>query len=256
MELSALHWGDPQSPKLVLLHGGGANAHWWDHLAPTLSRRFHVVALDFRGHGESDHTSEVEPGAFQRDLEALLEHLGGDEICLIGHSMGGHVALDHASRLAATRGVVAIEVARGAARRENRRARLALAARRSYRTREEAVERFRFLPRSPLAAESLRLAIAEHSVSQEPDGRFGFKFDPRWFSLPRSAPPDLSQVRCPVLVVRGAESGLLTADGMAELVSELPRATALEIAGAGHNVHLERPAEVLEGIEAFCSRLG
>lgn len=249
--LHALHRGDASRPKLVLLHGGGANAHWWDHLAPALAERFHVVALDFRGHGDSDHPADVTPGAFRRDLEALLAHLGSDEAFLVGHSMGGHVALDHASRVAATRGVVAIECARGAARRDNRRTRLALAARRSYRTRDEALARFRLLPASPSADESLRLAIAEHSVREEPDGRFGFKFDPRWFSLPRGPAPDLTRVACPVLVIRGADSPLLTAAGMEELVSRLPRAKTLEIAGAGHNVHLERPAEVLESIGRF-----
>ena len=61
--LHAVHRGDPSRPKLVLLHGGGANAHWWDHLAPTLAERFHVVALDFRGHGDSDYPDALEVGA-------------------------------------------------------------------------------------------------------------------------------------------------------------------------------------------------
>lgn len=251
LELHALSWGDETRPTLVLLHGGGANAHWWDHLAPILAQRFHVVALDFRGHGDSDHTPELRPGAFERDLEALLEHLGSEEVHLVGHSMGGHVALSHASRVVATRSVVAIEAARGGARRENRRTRLALAVRRTYPAREEAVARFRFLPPSPRAAESLRTAIAEHSVREEPGGRWGFKFDPRWFSLPRGPAPDLARVASPALVIRGAESALLTAAGMAELVSELPQASGVEIADAGHNVHLERPEEVLEALERF-----
>ena len=251
VELHALFWGDASRPALVLLHGGGANAHWWDHLAPTLAERFHVVALDFRGHGDSDHPAELLPGAFQRDLEALLVELGSDEVFLVGHSMGGHVALDHASRVKATRGVVAIEVARGAERREKRRTRLALAARRSYRTRAEAVSRFRLLPHSPATEESLRLSIAENSVREEPDGRFGFNFDPRWFSLPSGSAPDLSKIECPVLVIRGSDSSLLSRSGMDGLVAGLRRASGIEITAAGHNVHLERPAEVLGALEPF-----
>ncbi len=249
--LHALHFGTPGNPALVLLHGGGANAHWWDHVAPALAERFHVVALDFRGHGDSDWPDALEPGAFERDLEALLAHLGRSDVHLVGHSMGGHVALAHAARHPETRAVCAIDPARGATRRDRRRARLALAARRSYRSREEAIERFRFLPPAPQAPESLRRAIALHSVRAEPDGRFSFKFDPRWFGLPRGRGLALEEVACPVLVLRGEQSPLLTESGLAELLERLPDGRGLSIPGAGHNVHLERPAEVLRALSTF-----
>ncbi len=113
--LHAIHRGEPSHPKLVLLHGGGANAHWWDHLADALAHDCHVVALDFRGHGISDHPDEIVAGAFQRDLSALLDHLAAPDAALVGHSMGGEVALTHAAHSSATRAVVAIDVARGAA---------------------------------------------------------------------------------------------------------------------------------------------
>ena len=81
----------------MLLHGGGANAHWWDHLAPELARSFHVVALDFRGHGDSDYP-DPERGAFNWDLRALLDHLAAPDAVLVGHSMGAAIALEHAAR--------------------------------------------------------------------------------------------------------------------------------------------------------------
>jgi len=255
VELHVLHHGDAGKPTLVLLHGGGANAHWWDHLAPDLAANHHVLALDFRGHGDSDHPENVVPGAFDRDLEALLEHIGDPAAILVGHSMGGHVALSHAARHRDTRAVVALEVARGGSRGERRRARLALAARRSYATRDEAVRRFQFLPPAPGADEALRGAIAAHSVRREADGRFGFKFDARWFSLPRTEPPDPSRIACPTLVVRGAESGLLSAEGAAELAELIPGGRWVEIARGGHNVHIERPGEVLAAIESFLDSL-
>jgi pimeloyl-ACP methyl ester carboxylesterase len=243
--LHTVHRGDPAAPAVVLLHGGGANLHWWDHLAPHLEDRFHLVALDFRGHGDSEHPPELEVGAFHRDLEALLAQLGVDDVAIVGHSLGAHVALHHASHHAGVRGLVVIEPSRGATRREGRRSRLALAARRSYRSREEAVRRFRFLPPAPGAPESLRRAIAEHSVRREPDGRFGYKFDPRWFSLPRTAPPPLHRIACPSLIIRGADSSLLTPDGAHALAREIPQARLVTIEAGGHNVHLEQPAAVL-----------
>ncbi|MFI5215922.1 MAG: alpha/beta fold hydrolase [Candidatus Limnocylindria bacterium] len=249
--LHALHRGDASRRPLVLLHGGGANAHWWDHLAPAFANRFHVVALDFRGHGDSDHPASLEVGAFARDLEALLQHLGAREPALMGHSMGGHIALDHAARKNQVRALVAIEVVRGAPSRERRAMRLALAARRTYRTREDAIARYRFLPPAPHASESLRESIAAHSVARDPDGRFGFKFDPRWFGLPPSERVALGGIRCPTLILRGAESPLLSAEGAAAFAAEIPGARTSLIEAAGHNLHLDQPEAFLAAVQPF-----
>jgi pimeloyl-ACP methyl ester carboxylesterase len=253
VSLHAIHRGEESRRKLVLLHGGGANSHWWDHIAEPLAEHFHVVALDFRGHGDSDYPATLEPGAFHRDLEALLEHLGAPDAALMGHSMGGHVALGHAARNGAAQGpraLVAVDVVRGVPSRERRITRLALAVRRSYRTRQEAITRYRFLPPAPHAAEELRRHVAEHSVREE-GARFAFKFDPRWFGLPPEPPPDLTSVTAPTLIVRGVESTLLSAEGAASFASEIAGAAVVEIEGAGHNVHLERPAEFLDAVTRF-----
>jgi pimeloyl-ACP methyl ester carboxylesterase len=255
VSLHARHFGRDGDPLLVLLHGGGANTHWWDHLAPTLAENRHVVALDFRGHGDSDYPERIEAGAFDRDLDALLEHLGDHRAVLIGHSMGAHVAVGRAARCRKQRGVVAIEISRGSQRRDRRRTRLALAARRTYPTYEEAVRRFQFVPRTRGVDEDLRVAIARQSVLADDDGRFGFKFDPRWFSLPPADPPEFARITCPVLVIRGADSALLSSQGADELVTLIPISRSVEITGASHNVHIERPREVLAAMETFLAPL-
>lgn len=249
--LHAIHRGSEHSPKLVLLHGGGANSHWWDHIADELGEGFHVVAIDFRGHGDSDYPDRVESGAFARDLEGLLDHLDAPDAVMVGHSMGAHVALGAASRDFRIRAVVALEFSRGGEWGERRRTRLALASRRTYATLAEAKRRFQFLPDAPNAAEDLRYDIASHSVREEGDGRFGFKFDARWFGLGRGAPPAFERIACPVLLVRGSNSSLLTAEAARDLVDEIPDARLVEISGAGHNVHIERPSEVLNAAKAF-----
>jgi pimeloyl-ACP methyl ester carboxylesterase len=249
--LHALHWGEAHDSIVVLLHGGGANAHWWDHIAPGLAGVHHVVALDFRGHGDSDHPDEQLAGAFNDDLEALLDQLGRKDVVLIGHSMGAHVALDHATRHSETRGLVLIDPSRGGGKRSRRMARLALLFRSTYRSKQEAVERYRFLPPSEHAAESLRIAIAEHSIRQEENGRWGFKFDPRWFGLPPRPRPDASRVACPTLVIRGSESSLLTPEGAAEWVAEMPHARGVEVAHAGHHVQIDRPEALRRLLREF-----
>jgi len=251
VRLHALHWGDPEHEKLVLLHGGGANAHWWDHVAPAMAERFHVIALDFRGHGDADHPRETRAGALSEDLEALVEHLGDPPVRLVGHSMGGAIALDHACRHAGVRALVAVDVARGASKRSRRSARLALALKRSYPTRADAIARYRFLPPSERASEALRAHIASHSVVEEPDGRFGYNFDPRWFGLPARPRPPLERVECPVLVLRGRESPLLTREGADDLARELPDARVMAIEDAGHHVHIDQPGAFLAAVLPF-----
>ena len=249
--LQALHWGDPSRAVLVLLHGGGANAHWWDHVAPALAEEHHVVALDFRGHGGSDYPDETPVGAFSDDLDALLEHLRAPDAALVGHSMGAHIALDRAARVSGTRALALVDLAWQAPQAARRAARRALSLRLSYPSREAALARFRFVPTAARAPESLRRAIAEHSLRQEANGRWGFAFDPRWFSLPYRKLPPLSRLETPVLILRGAESPLLEPAAARGLAAELPRAELAEVAGAGHHVHLEQPQAVIAALRRF-----
>jgi len=253
--LHALEWGNPARPVVVLLHGGGANAYWWDHIATALSDHHHLVALDFRGHGDSDHPDELEVGAFGADLESLLQHLGSEEVVVVGHSMGAHVALDHAAHHGATRGLVLIDLSRGGERRSRRVARLALSLRGAYASRQEAVDRYRFMPAAEHVDEALRRRIAERSVRQLSDGRWAFKFDPRWFGVASRPKPDPGDIRCPTLLLRGAESTLLSSAGAQACASEIPNAQLVEIARAGHHIPLDRPDAVISVLREFLSAI-
>jgi pimeloyl-ACP methyl ester carboxylesterase len=259
--LHCLHWesqsnedSDPPAP-IILLHGGGANAHGWDHLAGRIASHRDVYALDFRGHGDSDHPENRYVGAFSTDLEEMISWLGREDVILIGHSLGAAVAFDHASRFPATRGIVLIDLARGGTPGGGRRARLALSLRRTYRTREEAIQRFQFLPESSNPDEAIRLYIAERSIQHEPDGRFGYKFDPRWFALPSRPRPDPEQVVCPSLLIRGGESGLLSTEAATSFASRLVSGRLIEIPGAGHHVLIDQPERLLDALEEFIDSL-
>ena len=261
IRLHCLAWNPPETrakradSPIVLLHGGGANGHWWDPLAEALSVRRPVYALDFRGHGDSEYPESRWVGAFNDDLQDFLGWLSRADVILIGHSMGAAVALDHACRIPSTRALVLIDLARGGHPTTGRRARLALALRRTYRTRAEAIDRFRFLPESSHASEALRRAIGEHSVREETHGRFGYKFDPAWFALPSRPRPDLAALRCPTLLVRGGESTLLTRDAALAFASEVTTARLVEIAEAGHHVMVDQPERLLAEVSTFVATL-
>ena len=93
-------------------------------------------------------------------------------------------------------------------------------------------------------------------MRREADGRFGYKFDARWFGVPPRSRPDLGSIGCPTLLLRGEESALLTREGALEIVSEIPDARLVEIPGAGHQVHLDQPTLVLQAMLEFLNHRG
>ena len=113
MRFHYLDWGTPGLPPIVFLHGGGLNAHTWDLLCASLRLERHCVALDQRGHGESewsppmDYSTESHVG----DLEAFVDLLSLERFVLVGMSLGGANALAwagrHSRRLA---GLVLVDV--------------------------------------------------------------------------------------------------------------------------------------------------
>ena len=115
-----LDWGNPDRPTVVLLHGGGQTAHTWDLAALLLRDRYHLVALDQRGHGDSAWTPDPEQDAaplMVEDTRAFLAHVeetypGSSPLALVGMSMGGAVALRYASENPpALRALVIVDVA-------------------------------------------------------------------------------------------------------------------------------------------------
>jgi pimeloyl-ACP methyl ester carboxylesterase len=81
-------WGEPSLP-LLLLHGFSEQGRSYDTLAADLSDRYYVLALDQRGHGESDWTDSYRWQAFVDDVGAFIAALGIGPVTLVGHSMGG-----------------------------------------------------------------------------------------------------------------------------------------------------------------------
>lgn len=252
IHLHAMHWGAADAPAMVLAHGGGANGHWWTRLAPELAAAFHVVALDFRGHGESDFPESILEGDFESDLQAVLDHLEAPEAILVGHSMGGEVTLRVAAGgRARPRAAILIDLARGRSDRDRRMLRRALTIRHAYRTREEAVERFRFVPPAVHADEALRREIAGRSVHQDGDGRWSFKADPSWVRALPTGPLDEARVACPTLFLRGAESGVCSEQGARSLLAGLPHGRLVTVPRAGHHVHLDAPDATAREIRRF-----
>src|SRR3990172_10242565 len=93
LRLHYLDYGTAGRPPMLCIHGGGANAHWFDFVAPSFSTDHHVRALDLRGHGDSEWADPPEYSYehYASELAEVVEKLDLRDFVLMGHSMGGIV---------------------------------------------------------------------------------------------------------------------------------------------------------------------
>ncbi|MCZ6855465.1 MAG: alpha/beta hydrolase [Gammaproteobacteria bacterium] len=92
-------WGLKSDPGILLLHATGFHARCWDQTIAALPERFHVVAVDMRGHGRSEKVAPYVWRSFATDVRELVAYLGLSEVVGVGHSLGGHVIVQVAADL-------------------------------------------------------------------------------------------------------------------------------------------------------------
>lgn len=260
LALHLLEWGTPGRPTLCLLHGGAAHAHWFDLVAPAFASRFHVIALDQRGHGGSDWARPPAYGTedFAGDLLAVLDALGGGPVVLAGHSMGGHNSMAFAAwHPERVRALVVID-SRPALPED----RLAMMHHRGerpmrrYASADEAVAAFRLLPRDTVADPALLAHIARAGVAAR-DGGFSYRFDPETNRVRR--PVDnwqlVDRITAPTLIVRGERSPVLPREMAERLRAAIRDSRLVEVPGAYHHLVLDRPAEFAAVLDDFLGTL-
>jgi pimeloyl-ACP methyl ester carboxylesterase len=252
-------WGPAGQRPLLLLHASGCHAHWWDGVGPLLAEDYLVVAPDLRGHGDSarpeppDYSFE----AYVADLAGLVATLGLQNFVLLGHSMGGYVGLRYASAQPA--GLRAMIVADMLCEVDGEAlARLHQASTRpqpTFATRQEAEQRFRLQPPETTAAADVLQALAREAVCQTGDGTWTFKFDRQALNHPPVRVWDLlPRVACPVLVVRGELSPLMSATNAERVARDLPRGEWTAVPGAYHNLMLDNPTGFVRAVRDFFGR--
>jgi pimeloyl-ACP methyl ester carboxylesterase len=247
-------WGRPDTPGVVLVHGGAAHAGWWDHIAPLLSDQYRVVALDMSGHGDSGRRPAYSMEAWADEIMAVSAAgaVSGPPV-LIGHSMGGWATavagIVHSAELA---GIVMIDsvVREWQPEEEAARQQTAFGPLRQYATLEDALARFRTVPDQPTSLPWILDRIARGSVRRAGAG-WSWKFDPVVFARPRPGPEMLTRISCRVALFR-AEHGLVTADIGAEMYERMGRrAPVIEIPLAWHHVMLDQPLPLVTGLRTI-----
>ena len=170
-----LAWGPPGRRGLVFVHGGGAHAHWWTHIAATFASEFRVVALDLSGHGDSDHRERYTIEQWTDEVCGVAD-AGGIEgkPVVVGHSMGGFVTIAtaalHADHFT---GVVICDspVTEPDPEVESFRLKEAFGKPRTYVSAEEARARFRTVPAQDHYLDYVMDHVAARSLREVPGGR-------------------------------------------------------------------------------------
>jgi pimeloyl-ACP methyl ester carboxylesterase len=260
LRLSMLEWPAPGRPGLCFLHGGAAHAHWFDLVAPAFAGRYHVVALDQRGHGESDWPDPPAYAThdFTADLLAVMDALAWRDMVVAGHSMGGHNAMAFAAwHPERVRALVVVD-----SRPSIPAERLTVMRRRGQRgvrshpTREAAVESFRLLPPETLADPAFFRHLAEVGIARR-NGGWSYRFDPNTAALRR--PVDnwtlIDRITAPALIVRAGRSPILPSDMAERLQAGIRGSRLVEVPDAYHHLVLDRPQAFVAAVGGFLEAL-
>lgn len=256
LRLACLDYGGEGNPPILFLHGGSANAHWWDFVAPAFTDRFHALALDQRGHGDSEAPREWAYGTrhYVSDLEELIDTWGLGAPVLVGHSMGGHNTLVYATRNAdKLRAMVAIDTPPDYTERAVEFLReMADRPARRFGSLVEACSRFRLLPRETIASREILEHVARFSFRQTGDGGWTHKIDRRTMVRePLDVWDQLATITCPALVVRISNSPLVEPEVARRMASLMPKGQLAEIDHGYHHIMFDNPEALIATLNEF-----
>ncbi len=259
MRFHYLDWGGNGHP-ILFLHGGGINAHTWDVVCLMLRERYHCIALDQRGHGDSEWSPAIDYGVATQvgDVEGFIEKLGLANPVLVGQSMGGLNSIAYAIRHSAKmKGLVVVDVGPEINSAGTQRIREF-----SSTPELESLEAFleRAVKFNPIRDPRVLRRSLFYNLRQLPTGKWSLKHDQRRASEEawRIAADqrerllrDVSKISCPTLIVRGGKSDVLSDDAAKRFAHMLPHARWVRVENAGHNVQGDNPRGLLDAMNPF-----
>lgn len=259
MRLHYLDWGNRHLPKMLLLHGGAQSAHSWDFFSLAMRDHFHIVALDQRGHGDSDWSDagDYDTGFHVADIEAFTDTIGFQAFTLMGLSMGARNAYSFtAASPAKVQRLIVVDVGPDIQAEGRRHIREFLEGTETFDSFDWLVERVkRYNPRRP---ETQIRGSLLNNLKQMADGRWTWKHDrrggirrDRGGEMNEAAWADLATIMAPTLIVRGAESNMLSPETAAKMQRTVRNSHLVEVPKAGHLVQGDNPVGFEQVVRAF-----
>jgi pimeloyl-ACP methyl ester carboxylesterase len=249
-------WGDPSSPGLLLVHGGGAHSRWWDHVAPFFRGDCCVTAVDLSGHGDSGRRPVYTFENWSKEIAAVAANTAANPAppVILAHSLGGLATFCAAASYGDDfEGIIVIDspVYSLAPEQQASRNREAFGPLRKYPSREAGLARFRTVPDQPVMLPYVVEHIKEHSLRRSEDG-WTWKFDPKFFdNVGHVGHETLAAIPCRVAVLR-AEQGLVTEDIGQQMYQALGHtAPVIEIPLAYHHVMLDQPIALVTAVRSL-----
>ncbi len=258
IKLHHLDWGNEGQHPIVLVHGSRLHAHVWNDFSHRFKDRFHVVAVDQRGHGDSGWCTRnrYDLEDFYQDLQAVIEARGLTRFTLIGHSLGGRVSMLYASRHPqALERLVLVDITPGrpaAATGADISRITETPGPRDFESQAEATAYLgKLLSRAPahVIEESVRFGMR-----QVASGRYTWKYDP---AMLKRAPAAIDlwgmvkSIPTPTLLQYGSHSKVVSTELAERLKQTMPQCTVERIEKAGHALFTDQPDAFAASVERF-----
>ena len=267
LKLHYLDFGDPRVPpredprvKMLCLHGGAAQAHWFDFVVGPFVSDYRVISLDLRGHGDSDWGSPEKYNYtdFAGDVGGFIRALGIGPVMLVGHSLGGMVSVVTAAEY--PQEVESLVVIDSMMRMSEERAAelrgIGTGKGKSFDSKNAYVDGFRIHPESTFAQPEVTRHMAAYSCRKFEDGQWRNKFDRNVYA--RRHPIDgykywtkVWDAKIPALVIAGANSDRITPEVRANLLEAHPELTVTTVEKAGHHITLDNPAGFVDALATY-----
>ena len=273
LKLNYFDWGNNDKPPLVMVHGGRDHARNWDWAAEQLRDDWHVVAMDHRGHGDSDWVSDgnYHSNDMVYDLAQLVHQLGAGPVTIVSHSMGGNVALRYAGvfpdmvkKIVAIEGLGPSPSRQGEMRQTPYPERFAewigkkrAASGRSPRKYKSIEDAFaRMIEENSYLTEEQARHLTIHGVTRNEDGTYTWKFDPHLnvWGVEDIADEFLHEIwgaiTAPTLLLYGADSWASNPEKDGRIV-HFNNAEVIEFEQAGHWLHHDQFERFMQTLKEF-----
>jgi pimeloyl-ACP methyl ester carboxylesterase len=254
LALSALHW-QGRGPALLLLHGGALSANTWDMVCMALGDDARCVALDLPGHGDSGWLDTYGIESAVADVTEFINGLVWPTLHIVGMSLGGNIAFHlSAAQPQRIRSLTIVDVGPKVNLGATDNMRQFLHAADQFATFDKLVAgALKASPRSdPQLVRYRYLSL----VRVNPDGTWNWRqhrhphnFEDTLAKL-REMPSLAPNIRCPVMIVRGGRSRVVTTDDAREFAALFADGRAVIVPDAGHNVQEDNPKQLADALRS------
>ncbi|TDJ22571.1 MAG: alpha/beta hydrolase [Gammaproteobacteria bacterium] len=253
-------WGTPGKPPLLLIHGMYAHSHWWDFIAPQLTDRCDVAALDLTGMGDSDYRYAYDADTFAQEIVAVCDACEFDNhVVIAAHSFGGNMAVK-AANLYPDRFGALVLLDSGIRDPDEPIPELPPMGGRPKLYPDKATAQARFRLQPPQSCENAYVLeyIARNSVLPI-DGGYAWKFDddlPATMKGGERYPEDYAALSLPLGVIYGADSELFSEQTLAYMRRLIPQEfPAVALADAQHHLFLDQPMAFIAALRGMLETL-